>query len=349
MKVLNLWKYILAYSLLFALLLSLLLTRSALYLISIIVIPLLITVTALLIGDVEIINRNENLHKAFRNIIAPSVFVYLFFSSLSNLLISHFRDYVTFISYFMSFIILGFIGFFIDRTAKSYELELYESLNYASRFFLFLALGYFFGSLYKPLLYPFAGISLIYLIVSPIPYMAKRWNFDYSGVTNNMTMLTITSFGLGLFYMLLIIPKPPQYNTYILLAFVLMASIAISYAGYKVYTSGTSVVEKITEEIYEKHKREVEVIPSPEFAVFENAIKEFVVNGKKEKLLIYLTHELTKDGLSYESIFNELEELILYNAPVIKKANKKVIESEVNKRLKIVNEVLKKLMVSKNA
>ncbi|GGP19527.1 hypothetical protein GCM10007981_03570 [Thermocladium modestius] len=352
MKVLSYWKYAAIYLTLLALTWLLFISRYPLasYIIDLITIPLLAVNTVLLASNAGSIRRVTEAYRLLRNVAAPSIFIYLLFNSLSLILASitsHFGNYSFYVSNFMESIALGLIGLFLHRASREAEPLLHESLTNASRFFLLSSLGFLFRSIYGPILYPFLIASLVYLIASPVSVLSRRLGFDYSSVKANVAAMSVVGFGLGLFYVLLTIPKPPIYNGYILIAFLLAASISISLVGYRLYAGGVTTVERVMEEFYEKHKREIEVSSSPEFAKLEAAIREFVVNSRKELLIIYLTRELTKDGLSYGEILTYLGDIIQYNPQVPGRASKKVIEREINNRMAIISSTLRKAMSRK--
>jgi len=336
--------YVVIYIILFALvpLFLLLLRTGGFYLVTLILIPLIAMVTATLIGD---------LFKGFtsivlKRVVAPSIFTYLFLSTLSSYLTSALKTYV--IGYFISFLTLILISLIVARLEKEVDkINLIDSIKYASRFFLFLGLAYLFG-IYNPLFYPFLAVSLVYLIMSPIPALSK----NYTWITDNLNFLLISAFGIGLFYTVLIIPKPTQYNTYVIIAFTILASLLIAFTAYRLYTSGVKTVERISEEIYEKYQHRSQIILTPEFNKLDSAIKEFVTYGRKEKLVTYLTYELTKDGLSYDEILIKLGKLLNYTSTYPrdkKRVNRKVIEMEIQKRLNLVKELLRELLaVNKN-
>ncbi len=73
------------------------------------------------------------------------------------------------------------------------------------------------------------------------------------------------------------------------------------------------------------------------------------MNSRKELLIIYLTRELTKDGLSYGEILTYLGgDIIQYNPPQVPgRASKKVIEREINNRMAIISSTLRKAMSRK--
>ncbi|WP_243678502.1 hypothetical protein [Vulcanisaeta distributa] len=197
--------------------------------------------------------------------------------------------------------------------------------------------------------YPFAAISITYLVLAPPITVLGLRGINVKGVIGNSRPLALAAFGIGLLYSLLSIPKPSSWNLYILITFIIIASISIIYAGYRLYLSGLSVVESIEEELYERHKREIEVVPSPEYSLFEEAVKEFITNGKKDKLIAYLVHELTNDGLDYETIINRLDKLINYSSvATCRRVKRRVLEMEVKERIDLVNELLNELLSTKN-
>ncbi len=170
----------------------------------------------LLASNAGSIRRVTEAYRLLRNVAAPSIFIYLLFNSLSLILASitsHFGNYSFYVSNFMESIALGgLIGLFLHRASREAEPPLlHESLTNASRFFLLSSLGFLFRSIYgPPILYPFLIASLVYLIASPpVSVLSRRLGFDYSSVKANVAAMSVVGFGLGLFYVLLTIPKPP--------------------------------------------------------------------------------------------------------------------------------------------
>lgn len=101
--------------------------------------------------------------------------------------------------------------------------------------------------------------------------------------------------------------------------------------------------------MYEKHRREIKVVPSPEYSLFEEAVREFVINGKKDKLIAYLVHELTNDGLDYKAIIDKLDKLINYSSVITcRRVSKRILEMEVRDRINLINELLNELLSNKN-
>ena len=348
----SLIKYVITYIILVSSTLLLLLWRPmGIYMITILMVPTFALVTVIL-ASTFVKRRNEALSDVLRGLVAPSLFVYLMISGLTPILVSSHRVYSLVISYLMNFLVFTVIGALTNwysgrRTIEGSRMELL--MKYLSYFFIFLGLGYLFGAAYSPLFYPFMAISIVYLAIAPVS-MVKDRNGDLGSIIVNSRSLAMAAFGVGLLYSILSIPKPPVWNTYILITFVLVASIAIVYAGYRLYTSGLSALEGIEEELYEAHRREVRVVASPEYALFEEAVKEFITNGKKDKLIAYLVHELTNDGLDYEDIINRLDRLIKYSSVTTcgRRINRRVLELEVRNRINLVNELMSELLSDKN-
>ena len=345
-------KYVIAYVILASLTLLLLLMRSiGVHLIATLIIPTTALITTVLVSDF-VKHRSDIAADILRRLVAPSLFVYLLIGGLTSILITNYRGYALVINYLMNFLALVIIGVVVNRYSARQVIGASptESLfRYLSYFFIFLGLGYLFGALYLPLFYPFTAISIVYLMLAPVTVIEGR-GISVRGIIGNSRPLALAAFGIGLLYSLLSIPKPSPWNTYILIAFIIIASISIVYAGYRLYIGGLSVVEGIEEELFEKHKREIKVVPSPEYSLFEEAVREFVVNGKKDKLIAYLVHELTNDGLDYKAIIDRLDRLINYSGiPTCRRVSRRVLEMEVKDRINLVNELLSELLSNKNA
>ena len=345
-------KYVIAYVILASLTLLLLLMRSiGIHLIATLIIPTTALITTILISDF-VKHRSSAAADMLRRLVAPSLFTYLFIGGLTSILIANYRSYELIINYLMNFLALVIIGAIINRYSVRQVIGMSPTeslLRYLSYFFIFLGLGYLFGAFYLPLFYPFAATSIVYLVLAPVTMIEGR-GINVRGIIGNSRPLALAAFGIGLLYSLLSIPKPPTWNMYILIAFIIIASISIVYAGYRLYIGGLSVVEGIEEELFERHKREIKVVPSPEYSLFEEAVREFVVSGKKDKLIAYLVHELTNDGLDYKTIIDRLDRLINYSGiSTCRRVNRRVLEMEVRDRINLVNELLSELLGNKNA
>lgn len=343
-------KYVITYAVLASLTL-LLLTMGPIgaHLVTVLVIPTAALTTAVLIGDF-IKRRSDTLSNAFRGLVAPSIFTYLLIGGLTSLLASVYRAYSLIIDYLMNFLALVIIGALINRYSlrRLITSPIEASLKYLSYFFIFLGLGYLFGAIYVPLFYPFAATSITYLVLAPFTLMKGR-GFNTEAIIGNSRPLAFAAFGIGLLYSILSIPKPPTWNIYILIAFIIIASVSVIYAGYRLYISGLGIVEGIEEELYERHRREIRIVPSPEYSLFEEAVREFVTRGKKDKLIAYLVHELTMEGLDYGVIIERLSKLINYSSvTTCRRVSRRVLELEVRDRVDLINELLNELLGNKN-
>ena len=343
-------RYVIAYVILASLaLLLLLMGPIGARLIAVLVIPATALVTVILIGDF-MSRRNAVAADVLRGLVGPSLFTYLLIGGLTPLLTTAYRVYSLVIDYLMNFLAMAVIGALTNRYSLRWRDlgSVGALLRYLSYFFISLGLGYLFGAMYPPLFYPFVAVSIIYLVLAPLALMEGR-GLSVKRFLGNSRSLALAAFGIGLLYTLLSIPKPPIWNTYILITFVIIASVAVAYVGYRLYIGGLEAVEGIEEELYERHKREIGVVPSPEYALLEEAIREFVTSGKKDKLIAYLTHELTIDGLDYEAIINRLDRLINYSSVTTRRrVSRRVLELEVRDRINLVNELLRELLSNKS-
>jgi hypothetical protein len=316
----------------------------------ILILPSTALITTILISDF-VKHRNAFIADILKRSVAPSLFIYLLIGGLTSILVLNYRAYSLVINYLMNFLALLIIGTIINRYSTRRMVEERNSellFRYLSYFFIFLGLGYLFGAVYLPLFYPFAATSIIYLLLTPV-IMIRSPRIDVRRIVGNSRPLALAAFGIGLLYSLLSITKPPTWNTYILIVFIVIASVAIIYAGYRLYISGLTVLENVEEELYEAHKREIKIVPSPEYSLFEEAVKDFVANGKKDKLIAYLVHELTNDGLDYEDIIDKLSKLINYSSiATCRKISRRIIDMEIRDRINLVNELLNELLSSKN-
>ncbi|WP_243680553.1 hypothetical protein [Vulcanisaeta souniana] len=228
-------KYVITYIILASSALLLLLWRPmGVYVITILMIPPMVALVTALLASTILKYRNEVLSDVLRGLVAPSLFVYLMIGGLTPVLISSHRVYSLVISYLMNFLAFTVIGALTNWYSRRGTIErssMEPLMKYLSYFFIFLGLGYLFGTAYSPLFYPFMAISIVYLAIAPAS-MVKDRNNSLGNIIGNSRSLAMAAFGIGLLYSILSIPKPPAWNTYILIAFVFVASMAIMYAGY---------------------------------------------------------------------------------------------------------------------
>lgn len=162
-------KYVVAYIILASLTLLMLLIRPiGTYLITTLVIPTVALITTILVGDF-VRYRSNTVADMLRNLMAPSLFIYLLIGGLTSILITNYRGYSLIVNYLMNFLALVIIGAIINRysTRQVVKTSFTESLlKYLSYFFVFLGLGYLFGAIYLPLFYPFAVVSIVYLVLA---------------------------------------------------------------------------------------------------------------------------------------------------------------------------------------
>lgn len=200
------------------------------------------------------------------------------------------------------------------------------------------------GLAYRPLIYPFAISALAALVLSPVSLINAQ---PSRGIANAILYLrdsydsiVAAFFGLGLFYMALAIPKPPTVNTYILAVSVMLTLILVAYISYRAYSVASSNINKIIDEVYEAHRREIKVIQVPELKYFNEAIDDFIKYGIKDKLLVYLSYIMASGGFEYNEVLEVLSELINYHHSPSKLYDRFSIEAEVVKRINILNALL---------
>jgi hypothetical protein len=235
----------------------------------------------------------------------------------------------------------------INRLGSSYSLtniNVGEFLRKMAVTVALFSLASLFGLAYRPLTYPFAISALAALALSFTALINAQ---PGRGIGNAVLYLkdsyggiVAAFFGLGLFYMALAIPKPPAYNIYILAVSIVLTLVLVTYISYRAYTVASSDVEKMAEEVYEAHRREVKVIQVPELKYFNEAVDEFVKYGRKDKLLTYLAYMMASGGFEYNEVLEVLAELIDYQYSPNKLYDRFSIEEEITRRINMVNNVL---------
>ncbi|WP_069807235.1 hypothetical protein [Vulcanisaeta thermophila] len=277
--------------------------------------------------------------------------IYLVVSGITNLLISVYRGSSGVIVPLMGFLLFLVLGLYVRRSRGSWSehmdywrfIRFSGFLSLLSTSLILYAFSILFKLVYKPLSYPFMISSIAAGLLSLTSLVNTTLDSEVlDNVVKSSGGVTASFFGIGLLYALLSIPKPPIWNTYILMVFVILASLVIIYTGYRAYTGTASFIERVEEEVYEAHKREVNLVESPELTPLIRAVEEFIKHGNKEELLVYLTYLLSNNGYEFEEIRDRLGRLMDYSSIKVQGArvSRRVIEAEVMERISLVNELL---------
>ncbi|WP_291765858.1 hypothetical protein [Caldivirga sp. UBA161] len=200
------------------------------------------------------------------------------------------------------------------------------------------------GLAYNPLMYPFLTSSLAALVLSSTALINAQPGKGVSNVVlylrNSYGGIVAAFFGLGVFYMVLAIPKSPALNIYVFAVSILLTLALVAYISYRAYVAASRDIEKIVEEVYEAHKREVKVIQVPELRYFNDAVEDFVKYGRKDKLLVYLSYMMASGGFEYNEVIDVLSSLFNYQYSPDKLYDRFSVEEEITRRINTLNEVL---------
>ncbi|WP_243666909.1 hypothetical protein [Vulcanisaeta sp. JCM 16159] len=168
------------------------------YLITALIIPTVTLVTTILVSDFVRYRSNATANM-LRGLLAPSLFTYLLIGGLTSILIANYRGYSLIINYLLNFLALVIIGAIINRYSMRQVVGtgFAESLlKYLSYFFVFLGLSYLFGAIYLPLFYPFAAVSIVYLVLALVTVIESR-GIDVSGIIGNSRSLALAASALA--------------------------------------------------------------------------------------------------------------------------------------------------------
>lgn len=218
-----------------------------------------------------------------------------------------------------------------------------------SRTFLFLSL-YF--ALFLAYPYQYAGYPFLFAAIGNIPFSfgpillgARTKSIRELGiyVTQSYGSYLTGFFLLGLVATLLDIPKPPQFNQFILFFLILGIVVMMFFAFWRWYSIGSGRLESMYNSAYEAHRHTSRLISEETIDILSNSVKEFVVSGRKGNLLVVLAHMLGAGDAGIEETLDILKRLNDYggsDTTILNMAfTRKAIESEITARMDIVNSI----------
>jgi hypothetical protein len=302
------------------------------------------------VGNTLRIYNHELTGIIFRSFVAQSTFAFLLLDSLFSIAVLITPSSIVFAQYLLPLyflanaVILNRLGGILingkyDQHAGLMVKRL--ALTFAIFFLAFLFsisilltwLGY---ALY------YSGLTYGILSISPVIAYSKRTeNFREAGkyLMNSTVTWTVLAFFVGIGAYVLTFFS----NNIIVYAIVLtLGAILIGVVGLRVYSLGATRIEKETLDIYQRHSRQVAIVPDQSFDFLRRNINEFVSSGKKENLLIALTTLLTNAGLTFDQTEPLLREIARYEIPPMHTipylTMRKSMEMEVQRRITLVNE-----------
>ena len=345
-RAVSLSRYIVYYVVLIAATVALiLLTPVGLYLLFIFSIPIALSLALMLINDLRVL-RGKPWFRGRQINDAAYVVLTLLMSLGSFLVIPNYEAKVA-----LSSLILLASAVMINRLGTSLSLTSVNTGDFLKKLSASVALfslSALMGLVYKPLMYPFLTSSLAALALSPTALINAQPGRGIGNailyLRNSHNTIVAAFFGLGIFYMVLAIPKSPAVNVYVFAVSILLTLLLVAYISYRAYVAASRDIEKLVEEVYEAHKREVKVIQVPELKYFNDAVEDFVKYGRKDKLLVYLSYMMASGGFEYNEVIDVLSSLFNYQYSPDKLYDRFSVEEEVTRRINTLNEVLSSMV-----
>jgi len=155
------------------------------------------------------------------------------------------------------------------------------------------------------------------------------------------------SFLIGVLYAVMSDPSLKKYESLAVLATVVIILIIIIYFSLLSYYYSSRYLDSITNELYKKHKHEPFIMGTENIGFVNEALKNFVMYGVKDNLIVLLSQILTVNGMQYNKILDVLQELLAYKelnilepAPFLVK---RYIEREMYERNMIVERIFNRI------
>jgi hypothetical protein len=302
------------------------------------------------VGNVFRIYNHEIAGIIFRSFVAPSSVAFLLLDSLFSVAVLvtpaaiAAAQYLLPIYFAANALILNRLGGMLISGKSDQYVGLMAkrlALTFAIFFFAFLFSISFILTWLGYAMYYVGAVYGILSIAPVIAYSKRTENFREAGkylMKSTVTWAVLAFFvGIGAYILTFFS------NNIVVYAVVLtLGAILIAVVGLRVYSLGASRIEKETLEVYQRHSRQVAVVPDQSFDFLRKNINEFVSSGKKENLLIALTALLTNAGLSFDQSELLLREIARYEIPPMHTipylTMRKSVEMEVQRRITLVNE-----------
>lgn len=191
--------------------------------------------------------------------------------------------------------------------------------------------------------YPFLTSSIASAALSPTALFRGR----EGGVRNvvlylrhSYSTLTAAFFGLGIFYAVASSVSQAESRAILFTVAIILTTALVGYVGYRSYSLVSFNIDRVVEEVYEAHRREVRLLQVPETTWLSSAIDEFVKSGRKERLLMYLSYLLASGGFSFEEVNEALSALVNYTYDPESMYDRVSVDEEVRRRIRVINETM---------
>ncbi len=254
------------------------------------------------------------------------------------------------------FILEESLVLFVFATRSIARGELYYSGITAkdlSRAFFTLSIGIFLYVNASTMTFSFFFIPItVYLFVES--FAAVMMNSRIDALSNlgryfvkSGNLLSGMSVIVGLLLVAYEYPKPYYINE-IILALILVVSVLIIVGiSWRIYSTTSYKIRKISDEIFLKHKKSSTVFSDTSLDSVTDSVNEFRRRGNKEKLIVTLTMIMTTTGRSLDECNTIMRSLLSYKAPdplVFKRFSTRArLENEIRVRDRIIKEIVREM------
>ncbi len=303
----------------------------------------------------------QKIEKTVKYAIANGIYLYLFTGIFEYTFLSMYHS----VSYLYEF--FGIFLFFYSMNLGIFAGSM-RSRNISTvggRSIGILAYSAFFESLalliaslpfsYLPVFqYPFEFTALALLPFSAAPILLASTKEETSAagkyMYDSMNRWATLGFMLGVMLSILYVPKPSALNGYLFIIFLVIIVLVFLYIMVKVYSGSSRRMDSITANVFEKFKHSSKIYGDQWFQDIVGGVDLFIMNGKKDSLLIQLTILLNSTEMDYQKIYGVLVPIITYEVPFGIRYGifnlKSEIEAEVAKRKSIVEQIVRNISVN---
>lgn len=322
----------------------------------------LLSISIYLIGrqiSIFLQNRKRFLLSSYAKIIvAPLISSFIVYVIVFSILFSSAKDLINLKpALIYSFLILTFIisARYLQTHSEKYHVD--ENVTNATKKFsvsfypFILAL---FSSTQPTLIgltYAFSFAAIVMVLTSPFYYYLENPREEISKLSGFIVSnreFYLGSFALmGFLYGLYLQNVINTYKDALLVIMFIIGIAVVIRILFQGYNSLSSMTQRNSFQVYEKFNKKESVTEIGKISKVGDSIKDFEVNGRKEKILINLSTYLSEAGFSNEDVERFLKPIIEYKLPVKFmleiESSRQRIRREIEKRRKIMDGILRNI------
>lgn len=279
------------------------------------------------------------------DLLGPAIFAYLFLSTTASML-PHTGIYAK-ADLIANAVFLITLGALTSHLGNRFGEAVKPFLKYLGIAVILLGLSSVFAQVYPPMasLLEYPGIAALAISLALLTGLSKSLGAVYIEARNLSRYVMIIFVILGIMAFISSIPQLAAYSGYVITASLIIIMITMLSIGYRMYKTYSQASSKIMEKIYQQHAFEAELMVASDDTEFTNAVKNFLINGRKEELIAYASYALSQCMDEFTKVRESITDLLNYEPPRRVgvwpwEENIENINKEIERRKEITNKVI---------